>query len=278
MAIHIRPDLEKNPLYTYINNSKLDQYAKKAVELLGYFPQLKVWEVQYKPEGIADTAWYVGFSVKEDPYVMNFKILPSNLNVEFRFSQYLPEKIFELLNWQNTSWRYADYKKFGLSEIQSMINQYLLNIQNDFNNGRLKQGGRSFAEKMIKNALAAIFPSAEILSNTRPDVLRSSLNKPLELDLYLPQLSLAIEIQGPQHFKDVYGSNARLKQNDQTKKDWCEKNGIKLIWMNWEGINQDLMRLPFDDRVKNLKALLNNFLTSNHHFMWWMNGSNKHFS
>ena len=276
MATHVRPNLENKPLHAYINDPKLDQYARKAAELLTFFPQLKVWEVQYKPEGMADTAWYVGFASKEDPYVMNFKIIPSNINVEFRFSQYLSENVFGLLKWQNTSWRYADYKKFGLNEVRSMIGQYLSNIHDDFDNGKLKQGGRSFAEKMIQKALSDIFPGAEILSNIRPDVLRSSLNKPLELDIFLPQMNFAIEIQGPQHFKNVYGSNARLKENDQTKKEWCARNGVRLIWMNWEGINQDILRLGFNDRVDKIKKLVDAFLLSEHHFMWWVNDNEKY--
>jgi hypothetical protein len=269
MATHVFPDLEKQALISYINSPKLKLYAGKAADLLKCFPQLKVWEVQYKGQGIADTAWYIGFNSKNDPYIMNFKIVPSNLNVEFRFSQYLPESIFELLNWQNSSWRYADFKKFGTGEVQSMIKQYLVNIQSDFNDGKLKQGGRSFAEKMIQKTLKNIFPETDILTNNRPDVLRSSLDKPLELDLYLPRLNLAIEIQGPQHFREIYGSNIRLKENDLTKKKWCEKNGIKLVWMNWEGITRDLLKLSIEERVEQLELLLNHFLSSKHLFMWW---------
>jgi len=234
--------------------------------------------VQFKPEGMADTAWYVGFASREDPYLMNFKIVPSNINIEFRFSQYLPENVFGLLNWQNTSWRYADFKKFGIIEVQSMIKQYLINIHKDFTDGKLKQGGKSFAEKMIQKALTNIFPGADIISNIRLDALRSSLNRPLEFDIFLPQMNLAIEIQGPQHFKEVFGPNTRLKQNDQTKKDWCAKNGVKLIWMNWEGINQDLLRLSLNDRIEKIKTLVNIFLASEHHFMWWINGNNKQFN
>lgn len=61
----------------------------------------------------------------------------------------------------------------------------------------------------------------------------------LELDGYCEKLNLAFEHNGPQHYKPkIYGvktkENIQKKfliqiQNDQIKKEWCNKNGITLI-------------------------------------------------
>lgn len=61
----------------------------------------------------------------------------------------------------------------------------------------------------------------------------------LELDGYCEKLKLAFEHNGPQHYEPkIYGvknkENIQNKfliqiQNDQIKKDWCNKNGITLV-------------------------------------------------
>lgn len=277
MAIHLYPDLERKPLTSYINDRRLQPCAMQASNLLSMIPQLKVWEVQYKGQGYANTCWYVGLATKNEPFLLNFTLIPSNLNVEFRYSQYLPEQIFERLKWQNSSVRYADLKSYGIESIKDMIGKYLVNIESDFNNGLLKQGGKSFVEKMMLNTLKAIYPQIQIIANVRPDGLRSSKNRPLELDLYLPALKLAIEIQGPQHFREVYGSNDSLKKNDQDKKLWCTQQGIRFIWISWEGFNRDLLRLPYNQRIEGIRELLEGFLKSKYSFIWWKDSKEQHF-
>lgn len=276
MAKHEILDLKNRPLTSYINDSRLHRYAVRAADLLAQLPQLKVWEVQYKGKGVANTCWYVSTTEFKEPFLLNFTLIPSNLNVEFRFSQYLPPDDFERLKWQNSSWRYADLTTYGAQTIQGMIERYLANIEDDLAAGRLKQGGKSFAEKMIERCLRAIYPDAEILMNRRPDELRSAKGKPLELDLYLPAKRLAIEVQGPQHFKAIYGCNAALQANDQRKKDWCGQNGIRLVWMNWEGVNRDLLKLPFKQQVDLLAAHLTELLDSQYRFLWWQDRENQH--
>ena len=68
--------------------------------------------------------------------------------------------------------------------------------------------------------------------------------KHLSLDIFLPRLNLAIEVDGRQHYKfnkffhsDIR-SFKRQKQNDQYKDNWCISNGIKLIRINNENITQ----------------------------------------
>lgn len=55
-----------------------------------------------------------------------------------------------------------------------------------------------------------------------------------ELDIYIPSLKLAIEIQGIFHYKPIFG-DLKLKQiqdNDLNKKLICFEKNIKLICIN----------------------------------------------
>ena len=57
----------------------------------------------------------------------------------------------------------------------------------------------------------------------------------LQLDFYIPDLKIAIECQGEQHFKPVehWGGKKtyeRVKFNDKQKKKLCKKNNVKLIY------------------------------------------------
>lgn len=56
----------------------------------------------------------------------------------------------------------------------------------------------------------------------------------LYLDIYLPALKLAFEIQGKQHYvfsPYLHADRAAFRQqqqNDARKRDWCGENGVKL--------------------------------------------------
>ena len=67
------------------------------------------------------------------------------------------------------------------------------------------------------------------------------------LDFYLPEHSLAIECQGIQHYKPVdFGGKGESVANeeflltvkrDNKKKKLCEKNGIKILYINNDNLN-----------------------------------------
>ena len=63
----------------------------------------------------------------------------------------------------------------------------------------------------------------------------------------------------------------KLKLNDLLKKSICKQKGIKLIWMDWHGIDNSLMRKPRDHRIKIIKNLLGCFLKGKHSFLLWKN-------
>lgn len=66
--------------------------------------------------------------------------------------------------------------------------------------------------------------------------------RPIELDIYIPSLSLAFEYQGQQHFtyhNETYMLNIdsrQVRERDAVKKEFCKKHGITLLdipfWWN----------------------------------------------
>lgn len=58
---------------------------------------------------------------------------------------------------------------------------------------------------------------------------KSAINS--ELDIYIPSLKLAIELNGIFHYKPIYGEKKfnQIKANDLIKKQECIKNNITLI-------------------------------------------------
>jgi len=78
----------------------------------------------------------------------------------------------------------------------------------------------------------------------RPSWLLNDRGRQMELDGYEPELGIAFEYQGRQHFEDVgvYRMGTRLSvriQDDQRKRDLCEKHGVKLIELRWDDKYED---------------------------------------
>jgi len=87
-------------------------------------------------------------------------------------------------------------------------------------------------QKHLLNLVSQIFPDEEIQSNFRAKDFRfERSNLPMELDIYLPNLLLAIEYQGIQHFQSHYLSNTLDSQKirDMEKRKLCWERGITLL-------------------------------------------------
>lgn len=62
--------------------------------------------------------------------------------------------------------------------------------------------------------------------------------KPLYFDFFIPDYKIAIEFQGPQHFKPIefFGGKEAFEEQvrrDNLKRDWCRVNNIELIEVNF---------------------------------------------
>lgn len=276
MATHHYPEPDAD-LKGLLNSPRLIASAKAAEDLLRARPKLRVWKVQCKPPHMPNTAWYIGYRHQETPTLLHFVLVPSTVNVEFMYPQFLPPEVFDRLPWQNTSWKYARLNLHGRDGILAIIDSYLSAVDGPYKAGKLKQGGRSAAEAVLKRYLQELLPGRTVLNNHRPDALRSAKNVPLELDLYVPDLKLAVEVQGPQHFRRLHGPNEALLANDQHKKAWCRAAGIRFMWFEWHGLTKSLFRLPAADQLSHLKGLIEKLLGGKHTFVWWENVDRQHY-
>lgn len=82
---------------------------------------------------------------------------------------------------------------------------------------------RSKLEIFIEEQLIVLYPDLEIHFN-RKDTINS------ELDIYIPSLKLAIELNGIFHYEPIFSSEqlAKSQNNDQRKMQACIERGIEL--------------------------------------------------
>jgi hypothetical protein len=86
---------------------------------------------------------------------------------------------------------------------------------------------RSKLECWLQPELQRNFPNLDILFNDKSTIKS-------ELDIYIPSLRLAIEINGLFHYKPIFGEKKFLQiQNNDTKKvRLCKENDIRLYAFN----------------------------------------------
>ena len=93
-----------------------------------------------------------------------------------------------------------------------------------YNNTHKKHGTRkSKLEKWLETKLIDLYPDLEIHFN-RKDAINS------ELDIYIPELKLAFELNGVFHYEPIYGKNKlqQIQNNDNRKFQACLEKGIEL--------------------------------------------------
>ena len=82
---------------------------------------------------------------------------------------------------------------------------------------------RSKLEKWLETQLTVLYPELEIRFNQN-DTVGS------ELDIYIPSLKFAFELNGIFHYKPIYGEEklSKTQNNDQKKFQACLEHGIEL--------------------------------------------------
>ena len=89
------------------------------------------------------------------------------------------------------------------------------------NRNKTKGNRRSKLEIWLESELSIIYPHLEIHYN-RKDAIKA------ELDIYIPSIFLAIELNGIFHYQPIYGEEklAQIQNNDENKFQNCLENGI----------------------------------------------------
>jgi hypothetical protein len=85
---------------------------------------------------------------------------------------------------------------------------------------------RSKAELLLEELIKTDFPDLPVQSNVR-DVLDSGL----EIDIFLPSLNIAIELNGPVHYFPIYGQSKLedIQNKDLRKQVELQQKGFNLI-------------------------------------------------
>jgi len=100
--------------------------------------------------------------------------------------------------------------------------------------GVAKIGEKWINETLLFNYIEMLFPNYDVQREASPFWIGKQ-----RLDTFIPDLNIAIEYQGEQHFKSVpiFGGKEglkRTKERDKKKKDKCKKNNIELIFFTYK--------------------------------------------
>lgn len=102
-----------------------------------------------------------------------------------------------------------------------------------YNNTHKTHGTRrSKLEAWLEQQLPALYPSLEFHFN-RKDAINA------ELDIYIPSLKLAFELNGLFHYEPIFGPEklAQIQTNDERKFQACLENGIELCLIDVSTMN-----------------------------------------
>ena len=140
---------------------------------------------------------------------------------------------------------FVDYliKKFNISKIEDwyvindnqikeIISMKLIDVMflvkkfhKDLNINKFEHNysiGSKKSQFILKSKLTILFPNNEIIEDYR----HSDLDN-LELDYYIPDLKIAFEYQGEQHYRNVsiFRPTSYIQQLDVIKLQKCKENG-----------------------------------------------------
>jgi hypothetical protein len=105
-----------------------------------------------------------------------------------------------------------------------------------------KIGEKWINETILFNYINILFPEYNVIRESSPEWIGKQ-----RLDIFIPELSLAIEYQGEQHFKEVsiFGGKEGLKkakERDAIKKIKCKENKVTLIYFTYkENLSESLV-------------------------------------
>lgn len=96
--------------------------------------------------------------------------------------------------------------------------------QEDWSQVHLTSRTKKSRQRWLFLSLRRLFPGREIIEE-------SVILKNIEVDIWIPSLSLAVEFQGEQHYHDVplFSPIELYKLRDENKRIVCQENDVKLL-------------------------------------------------
>ena len=118
-----------------------------------------------------------------------------------------------------------------------------------FNNKNKSHGTRrSKFEVQLETILTREFPNLSILYSDKTTIKS-------ELDIYIPSLKLAFEIQGIFHYEPIFGQEKldQIQNNDKLKKEACVSEGIDLVLIDISKLKRCTVNtvIPYNTQVLN---------------------------
>ncbi|WP_426747462.1 hypothetical protein VZQ01_08305 [Myxococcus faecalis] len=98
-------------------------------------------------------------------------------------------------------------------------------------------------EAALYGVIRDLFPNYRVLRENSPSWLGR-----MRLDIFLPELNLAVEHQGEQHYRplEVFGGKrafAQTKERDALKKRLCDEHGVAVVYVRYDAsISKGAMR------------------------------------
>jgi len=108
----------------------------------------------------------------------------------------------------------------------------------------LGKGYKRSSQHLLGVILREIFPNLEIISEySHPTLTYENTKQPMRFDFYLPQLNLAFEYQGEQHYDSdvtIFGNSEKRQSMDRLKSSELERGGMTLVSVPfWWGRSRD---------------------------------------
>lgn len=186
-----------------------------------------------------DRMYGSGFKLTHGWYVnqkyFEFGIDPYQINSDKILREYCPPDLYHNIQCLEELRRQEEIRPNDI-ELTNEIKIYEKEISDFIKNAvRVESGFKPkediwVNETLLYNIIKGLYPKHKIIRHYRPTWLEG-----LELDIFIPELKLAFEYQGIQHFEPVehWGGNAQLKKqqkNDAKKLSICNKLNVNLIY------------------------------------------------
>jgi len=128
----------------------------------------------------------------------------------------------------------------------------------------LSGGYKKGLQRHLGFVIREIFPNEEVREDyLHPQLIYEKTKSPMQLDYYLPNLAMAFEFQGVQHYNEtpIYGAVKLRLKKDEEKEERCKEKGISLILVPfwWNRSREQLLKTLLDKRP-DLESELQKFL------------------